>query len=505
MDVVFWNSTPAKFPFTRYIGPYKIAHWIRKSGYDCQVIDFIQNLSTSELYNATEKFITPKTKILGISTTFLCSHNYVWPDGSIHRFPKHLVDTLRLIKQQYPNIKVILGGYISDKIYMDGLIDATIMSYVSASEDIFLEYLEHLIKGTPLPFGTLLTSFIGSGNQQCKTRMFFNSARNPKYNIETDDFKFIKRDVILSGEPLPLDISRGCIFACRFCQYPHLGKKKLDYIRGMEFIQEEILYNHETFNTKNYYILDDTFNDTEWKIKEFYNITEKLPFDINYVAYLRADLLHRFPDTAHQLKKSGLFGAYHGIESLHPYASNLVGKSWSGKKARDYIPKLYHDIWKGEVPQHLNFIVGLPKETKDDIISTVDWFKSNKLYNINFNNLILFEKGNEKTSYSIDSEFGKNAEKYGFEFVDGIGGKLKNKSWINETWTEPEAMKFSEEINISCIDFKKVQVFNLLPLLFLGFTKEYLTSTKNSKYNWKKISHMENLKTKEYYEKLMNV
>ena len=503
MDVIFWNSNPPKFPLLRYIGPYKIAHWIRKNSYECQVIDFIQNLSTAELYNASEKFISHKTKILGISTTFLCSYKYTWPDGSIHRYPKHLVETLRLIKQNYPNIKIVLGGYISDKIYLEGLIDATIMSYVSATEDIFLEYLEHLIKGSPKPYGTLLTTFIDSVNG--KSRMFFNSARNKKYNIETDDFKFTKQDVILPNEPLPLDVSRGCIFACRFCQYPHLGKKKLDYIRGMEFIKDEILYNQETFNTKNYYILDDTFNDTEWKIKQFNKITQELPFDINYVAYLRADLLYRFPDMVYQLKESGLFGAYHGIESLHPYASNLVGKSWSGKKAKDYIPKLYHDMWKGEVAQHLNFIVGLPKETKTDIMSTVDWFKSNKLYNINFNNLLLFEKGNEKTSYSIDSEFGKNAEKYGFEFVDIIKDNIKKRNWKNETWTENEAIDFTNKVNDSCNEFKKIQVFKTLPLLFLGLSKEHVMNTPISKYNWKQISHIENLKTKEYYQKLMNV
>ena len=107
------------------------------------------------------------------------------------------------------------------------------------------------------------------------------------------------------------------------------------------------------------------------------------------------------------LQESGLWGAFHGLESLHPYASNLVGKAWSGKQAKDFIPKLYHDLWGGKIPQLLSFICGLPKETPEDIMNTLKWHKENKLHSIFFAPLGL---NNPKKSnrYSINSKFEKN-------------------------------------------------------------------------------------------------
>ena len=501
MDVILWNTGPRVAPefnwtgMSRYVGPYKIAHWIRKHNYSCQVIDFISRLSFEELYNATKKFITKDTKVLGISTTFLCGFSYQWPDGSPKRFPYHVIQVLTLLRQEHPNIKFVLGGYGSDRVNDFDLFDVSINSYTSSPEDIFLEYLEHYVKGTPLPLGKIKNSFMGNDK---RPRMIYDTARNKKYDIETDDFKFIKQDVILFGETLPLDVSRGCIFNCSFCQYPHLGKKKMDYIRSMTMLEEELLHNYENFGTTNYIILDDTFNDTEWKLKQFHKITESLPFKITYAAYLRADLIERFGDTAHILKETGLWGAFHGLESLHPYASKLMGKAWSGKRAKEFIPKLYHDIWKGEVPQQLNFIVGLPKETKEDLLSTVEWARQNNLYSVGFSSLAVFDYSKGQTAtYSIPSEMEKNPSKYGIEFDD--------QGWKNETWTRLEAKSFFKELMSNVRDISGVHVFRLGTLLSLGYSKEYLLKTPMSHLNWSEVIDKSDLNIKQYYKQLMEL
>jgi radical SAM superfamily enzyme YgiQ (UPF0313 family) len=381
-----------------------------------------------------------------------------------------------MIKSEYPNLKIIMGGYKSEILDGYGLVDATVMSYTSASEDIFLEYLDHLSKGTEPPIGQLVFPRKDSGGT-AKPRMLYNTARNPRYNIEADDFRFSKEDGIIQGEPLPLDISRGCIFACRFCQYPHLGKGKLDYIRGMQYIEEEIRYNYENFGTTSYYILDDTFNDTEIKMRAFYDMTQRLPFKISYTSYLRADLIDRFPDTAHMIKESGCFGAYHGLESLHPEASKIVGKAWSGKHAREFIPKLYHDIWGGQVPQHLNFIVGITNDTIENVNSTVDWFKSNDLHSVHFDYLQLFGTDNVNSLYTIQSEFDKNAEKYGYTFIktDQTGVT----SWSNDNWTTDLAESVASQCNLAMKDHKRLHVWALPALEWFGFSKDMLRTIKS--------------------------
>lgn len=502
MDVILWNSEPpavsAKYNWSgmaRYIGPYKVAHWIRKHGYECQVVDFISRYSFEELYNITKKFITKDTKVLGISTTFLCGITHPWPDGSQKRFPFNVIQVLKSLKQEYTNLKFILGGYGSDGVDDFGIFDASINSYTSSPEDIFLEYLEHYTRGTPLPIGKLINSFT---ENSIKPRMLYDTARNKVYDIEKDDFRFTKQDVILYGETLPLDVSRGCIFSCTFCSYAHLGKKKMDYIRSMSLLKEELLYNYNVFGTTKYVIVDDTFNDTEWKLKEFLKVTESLPFKITYSAYLRVDLIDRFNDMAYLLKESGLWGAFHGLESMHPYASKLLGKAWSGKKAKEFIPKLYHDMWESKIPQQMNFIIGLPKETKQDLLSTLDWYKQNDLYSLSFSSLRVFDYSVKNTdTYSIPSEIEKNPSKYGFQF--------DSQGWKNETWNQTEARKYLHEMMKETQKVSGSHVFRLGLLQFLGYDKEYLFKTPAGQLNWPEIISRNDFKMKEYYKQLMEL
>jgi hypothetical protein len=506
MEVIFWNSEATTIKiYNRYIGPYKIAHWLRKHNHSCQVIDFITRWSQEELYAITKKFITSETKIIAISTTFLCTTRYRWKNGHAPRIPEHVVEVLKQLKQEYPHLKVIVGGYVSNRIPSFNVIDATVMTYKGAPEDVFLEYLEHFTHGTPLPLGELEFRVTDAGPGHDKPMMTFNAARNPKYNIEVDDFKFSKQDFILPGEALPLDVSRGCIFACKFCQFPHLGKGKLDYIRGMEFIKEEVLYNYENFGTTAYYIVDDTFNDTEWKMSEFLKMTQSLPFKITFTAYLRADLIHRFPDTAHMLKEAGLFGAYHGIETLHPEASKIIGKAWSGKHAKEFIPELYHNIWKREVPMHTNFIVGLPKENRHSVNQTLKWFYDNNLHSIRFVALGLFKAGNDNTTYSISSEFDRNSEKYGFTFEEGIKSMYGNNGWRNENWTEPEAQRAAEQLN-RILDAKKVSPHVWLNpgLMFLGWSKERIMENRAERRGLGAAWILTKDKHRLYYDTLFN-
>ena len=493
MDVIFWNSPPDGDFFSRYIGPYKLVHWIKKHGIESQVIDFITKLSEEQLYQITKKFITTDTLVLGISTTFLTMKSHVDSEGKSSPFPPHILKTVIRLKSEYPKLKIVLGGYISDHLNMGGLVDAVVMSYTNPVEDIFLEYVNHYKLGTPLPFGQLQSSLREERKKFTRARMMYDTARNPKYHIEQDDFKWGPRDCILDRESLPLDVSRGCIFKCRFCQYPHLGKNKYDYVRRMEHIKEELIDNYNNFNTTNYMILDDTFNDTEFKMQAFNDMVASLPFKINYTAYLRADLIDRFPNTAYLLKDSGLWGAFFGLESLHPYASNLVGKAWSGKQAKEKIPNLVHNIWNSEIPITSSFIVGLPKETKQDLWNTLNWWKQNNLHSIAFHKLGIINV-NANSRYSVFSEFDLNLEKYGFRFEEKI--------WVNETWNEDDALAFSTQIQRHALSNNKMTIWNLGNLLALGYTKEQLMTILIKDFDMPSIRELNRARYEEYFLKL---
>jgi radical SAM superfamily enzyme YgiQ (UPF0313 family) len=502
MHAIFLNGGIIYAPLlTRSIGPYKLAHWIRKHGYTAKVIDHVTYHSEDQLYKCIQRFISGDTRIISLSTTFVCNNGYKHRDGRVRRIPEPVVNVLKTIKAQHPSIRFIMGGYMSDKLPSWDIFDATIMSYIDASEDIFLDFLDHLVNGGPEPTSVKQKTTIGAEPEE---RIIYNSSINKRYCIEHDDFRFEKIDTILPGEPLPLDVSRGCIFACRFCQYPHLGKKKLDYVRGMEYIKDEIVHNKESFNTNSYYILDDTFNDTQWKVSSFHKISQDLSFTITWAGYLRADLIHRFPDTAYQISESGCIGAYHGIESLNPYASKLVGKAWSGRHAKEFLPRLFHDTWKGTVAQHLNFIVGLPGETKNDIFDTARWFKENNLHSINFDLLTLYGPENDRSKSSILSEFDKNAEKYGFSFdTEFTQITDQHMRWKNSTWTVEEADLVCKEVTETIRKYRRTRTWTIIPLLWYGYQYNYLLSVPQVALPWKEIEMKTKTLFAEYHKLCM--
>lgn len=498
MDVVLLSGGLVEsIMMQRYIGPYKNAHWLRKNGYNVQVIDFIDAADEQILTQLLKKFVTNSTLVIGISTTFFSTNTSPWSDGTERFIPEFLYNSIRTIKQEFGNIKIIVGGYMSEKIPSYGLFDATIMSYTAASEDIFLEYVNHLRTGSAPPNNKLeFPIFSGS-----KPRLHYYDANVKTYNIETDDFKFIAQDNIMPGEPLPLDVSRGCIFACRFCQYPHLGKKKLDYVRGMEYLEQEVRSNYENFGTTDYYILDDTFNDTEIKIDQFLKMSQRLPFKLGYAAYIRADLVHRFPDTAHMLLESGLNGAYHGLESLHPDASKIVGKGWSGVHARDYMPKLYHDVWNKKVAQQLSFIVGLTGENSESIDDTVKWFLDSGIASARFIPLGLF--GNNKGSVkTIQSEFDKNSEKYGFTIKQIKDNGRVN--WENDFWTNHTASDKSKKIMSDLKNHTRYAAWSIPGLKWYGYEQQQIQTMKRVEFDTDGIRSKTIEMKRQYFDKLLN-
>lgn len=478
MDVVIWTNgpeSPDRNLLSRYIGAYKMAWYVRSHGYTAQVIDHIVNLTSNELYEYTKKFINKDTAILAISTTFLCQNLYKWPYIKGQRsIPYHVFFVLHRIKAEHPNIKIVLGGYRHNSASGWGLIDAAISGY---AEDTFLELLEHLKLGKDEP--------IYSANLDRKWKVY-SKPRNIRHNIMTDQHLFVDQDCILPNESLPLEISRGCIFHCKFCNHMLLGRKKFDYLRDFEFVKNEMVYNYEKWNVTNYFIICDTFNDTTQKMDSWYNTVKSLPFDINYATYLRADLLHRFPEVPIQLKEAGLIGAFHGIESFGEQASASVGKAWSGKFGRDWLPTLYHDIWEKKVYQTLGFIIGLPGDTKQDIIDTAHWFVKNDLYNINFTNLSL------SANSDLPSEFEKDYKKYGYSFKDDPS------IWYSDYWSKDQVINFNNKEVTPILQGNRSLLgsWDIPSALTYGYSYQSLSKENQLSYDrkvwWKEVAQKKN-------------
>ncbi len=436
-----FHKTPNKT--WRSIGPSKIANSLRDNGYTVQVINFATILSEEQLYEISKSFMSQKT-LIGVSTTFL------YGEYSSSNAYAELQNVVRRLKAEF-NSKVILGGPSAHayKKYFDA--DFIVKGYAENKIlDLFDQIFNHGIR---------------------------RSSRQD-WDIKTCRHKWHESDRIQPGESIPLEIGRGCIFTCKYCKFDMLGKKRGEYVRDMSLIRDEIIENYEKYKVTNYMMMDDTFNDDVYKLEQWCKMVDDLPFKIQYTAYCRADLLWSYQDMARELYRTGMIGSTLGIESMNPYASRVVGKGWSGKHAKDFIPYYIHDICKGKTLTQINFIIGLPGDTTEDVWNWLYWAKENKIPTAHAQPLViriprLFPED------PIYSEFDKEAEtKYGYS----IPNDKRPYVWKNDkmTWFDArkEYKKMYEYISENFCDLS----WHGFASLGLGYSIEEIQHTPLAKF-----------------------
>lgn len=430
MNVILLNGIWDYLP-SRALGPYLLRHQLNKRGYSAQVIDYCQEFTAEQIIEFIKHFLTDETICLGISTTFWQDvEKKFWNNDA--GMPPNLYAVTKKMKEEFPHIKIVLGG--AGVRYIGRQLENVDCCVVGEAEDIFPELIDHWHRGMQEP---------GKVYNDVKKMHYYNTPVNKTYTVEACDFDFTEQDCIMPGDALPMETARGCIFKCKFCAFPHLGKKKFDYLKPLDHIKYQMIHNYERWGTTQYLMMDDTFNDSEYKIDSFLEMTRSLPFKINYTAYIRADLVYSFKNQAEKLLESGLEGVIFGIESLHPSASQIVGKGWSGNHARDYLPTLIHDIWQDKVNVMIGFIAGLPGENKEDLTNTLRWLNQNNLHAAWSALTLTTPKSigsGSLESVSFLSEFDKHASDYGFKFDE-------NQLWYTDEWSFKSAIEFRQKLN----------------------------------------------------------
>lgn len=468
----------------RPIGAYQTAWYLRNYGYDVQVVDFIHRIPENKIYKALHKFVTSKTKILAYGAMV----SVISPETQI--FLKKVERILQYVREHFPHVKIVAAGpavTLLNRLYRNqSLFDYMLVGH---AEDTLLALADHFIRKQPHPQFEKL-----EGNRIIRESFVMPSKE--KFDIQNCQHRWHKNDFIQPGESLPLELGRGCIFKCRFCQYPYIGKSKNDFTRNMELVMSEINHNYENWGVQNYYLLDDTFNADQDRLRAFADCVKKLPFSIAYGAYLRADLIHTHPKSIDQLKDSGLKGAYFGIESYNEEAAKLIGKAWIGKKGRDFLKTLYHTNWNKEISVHANFICGLPPETLEDCLETHHGLVEDEIPFWQWAPLQI----NRDSHNEFTSEFDRNSEKYGFDW-QVINGKLQ---WKTDFCDAETAIKWRHHLNSLRTQYVKPGCWDLIELGSFGVNLDHAMTQYKKDIKWNEISKKRIDFLKSYWVMLMN-
>lgn len=507
--LIFTDCTSVTF--SRSAGAYKIASQLRKNGYTVQVVDYFLYLGLDRTLKIIEKFVDSSTLIVGFSTTFMnLNHQYLKDDNdkkfkadNITLTNNHISgvsanangvpitdDDMKSIAEKIkiisPKAKIVIGGTKADYLSQKH-VDTFILGY---ADDSIIDYMKYLEGKNPF------FQFKSLNRQQILVDYDVDAT---KHDFQNSVINYHKSDIIEPNEVLPIEISRGCIFKCKFCAYRFTGKNKFDHLKSGDILYDEFMRNYDNFGVTKYIFADDTYNETTFKVEQFYKVTQKLPFKLEFGAYLRHDLIHRFPEQADLLLASGLKSALFGIETLNYQAGKSIGKGLHPEKTIELLNWLKYDKgWDKKILMSSGFIVGLPYENIDTVRkwSSQLMSKDFPLDSFIFQALSIVPDARRLGK----SEFELNYEKYGYYF-----DKSKSSGWINEHWNRDIVNMYANGLSSSSHFSGRVLAFGFIGMMLhnYGYTWDQIFSTP-AHILFKNIIKKTYVLADNYYEKLMN-
>ena len=350
---------------TRTFGAHKCAHELRLAGFRVLVVGQLHHFTLDELKNILTHTVGNNTLFVGFSNTFIptdlhTNKSYTIKQAFENFLPytpdieKSFVDHLHSINA---NCKVVVGGARTFIDINNPYINYAIIGYADLS---IVNLAQHLKEGITLR----------KASRNLNKITIINDPVAEGFDFYNSSMQWCDDDIIVPGETMMIEISRGCVFSCKFCNYRLNGKKNVDYLKKYETIRNELMYNYEKYNIISYILLDDTYNDTKEKIDIMLDIVKSLPFKPKFWAYLRLDLMSKHPDTIEKIVDTGIVSMFFGIETLNKQVGATIGKGYDPSEQVKTIQQIKQK-YGNQVYLHGSFICGLPGETVASVQDTM--------------------------------------------------------------------------------------------------------------------------------------
>lgn len=467
--IILTEGSDPIFQVARSLGGYKIASALRNEGYSVFVLNnFSHWMKKGNINEILDKLIGENTLWLGFSSTLFmrrsdevyrvrhtrdgARNNILWHWPVQDEMMEPMVEHVRS-----KGVKIVYGGMMTPWRRHD--VKDLIDYYVQGMGEIpAIDLSSHLKHGTPLQYNTEKYNDGGPLVLDYDQKGDLFDFRNHRVNYVPEDFWNAE-------DAMGIEFGRGCIFRCKFCAYPLIGKKKgdLSFLRCKEMIKEELQQNYDLYGTTKYVIIDDTFNEQTIKLEVIAEAIEELdlPEKLQFSSFIRIDLVAAFPEQIDLLRRINVCAWFLGVESLNINAAKAIGKGCPREKVFDTI-EASKKAFDGSLSVYGSFITGLPGDTKETM---------------NHWTQILFQRKDLFDAYSFSplelgsgSILSNNAEAYGY-IVDPETNKWKNDKM---GWTSGEAVEYTRKLQEGFQNDIKVSTFFLMFYQCLGYTFDEL-------------------------------
>jgi len=459
-NVILFSDTPSADWFSRGYGAYRLATELRNNGYSTLVVDFCSALDNTMFQEIIDNAVGDDTLMVGFSVTWfpyrhknLPNPRYVvgskslsinpWEDFDIdiHTWHKESVAYgfsgsnvdyyVDYIKSKNSKIKVVVGGAKSYEYVFEKKLDNIFVGY---SENQMMDYINALSGKGP--------------------KRLFNKIINydPKAQVGEFDFNnsftnYQEEDCLHPEEILTFEFSRGCIFNCTFCSYPHRNQDTRDFLKYQNVIKKELMDNYEKWGVYRYVITDDTFNDYTEKLILIKEVIETLPFKPVFWAYIRLDLISRNPEQAQLIKDIGVQEIYYGLETWHEDTAKIIKKGGSRAKKIEGM-RIAKECWGDDVFVMCGTVIGLPHDTVASIKEASEWYveEGHKYIDLFGHSPFALREFGDAQDYIFQSDIEKNMDKYGYTFPDSENYPL---AWVRTGPGDITSKELADELMVT--------------------------------------------------------
>ena len=396
------------------LGLLAIGTWLEMNGVDAEVLDLCNiYLNKQQL---TKKIEESAPLLIGITV-----------------YTENLAMALnmsRFIKENFPQIKVVLGGAHATLAYQD-CIESPYIDFVSRKEgeSAFLELVMAIESNEKRIMYDQIKGIVFRRNGE----IIVNKLEMPIEDL--DILPILKRelaDVKKYRKSINISTSRGCPGRCIYCAATSISGATYR-VRNVENVFLEVVLLKHDFGDRIHmiYMVDDTFTAIESRVTQFIDLVHKYHLNYSWHCESRVDVMT--PELLEKMSKAGCYAVQFGIESGSQEVLDKIQKGIDLNHARRIIEATH----KNHMLPILSFMIGHYCDTKETMQQTLDFIEE------------VSRRYHAEVALSYNTPFPGTWQ---YTHKDEIGLKLKTEKYSNLTLMNPVA----ETENFTLNDLREI-------------------------------------------------
>ena len=343
---------------------------------------------------------------------------------------KQAIPYTKQIRQEYPNVVTIWGGYFASNQYKSAINSGFVDFIINGQGDYAFPQLLGKISNQETDYDHINNLIFKNGKEIIKTEAEFiadqNNLPDLPYNELDKNYSlngYLKR-TFLGNRTAAYHASFGCPFTCSFCAVVPIynarwkSKSAKNIYKDVKYLIDEHGADAVEFHDNNFFV-------NEKMVVEFAQLVKK--HNINWWGEGRIDTISKYSDQSLEIMRdAGCKMIFFGAESSNDEILEQMDKG--GTQTVQQIREFAARMKKFDIIPEYSFVLGIPLETEEKVNAQIDrditFIKEIKTINPD-TEIIIYLYSPVPTE---GSELYETVKKAGFAFPE------KLEDWLNTDW-----------------------------------------------------------------------